>query len=206
MTQILHIHPENPQLRLIHQVVEVLNKGGVIVYPTDSAYALGCAIGEKDALDKIRQIRHLDKQHNFTLMCRDLAEIATYAYVDNSTYRMLKAHTPGPYTFILQATKDVPRRLQHVKRKTIGIRVPDNLIAKMLLQELGAPLMSVTLIMPDAVNPVADPNEVYDVLKHQVDLIIDGGFCGIEPTTVIDFVDGKPKIARQGKGDSADFL
>jgi tRNA threonylcarbamoyl adenosine modification protein (Sua5/YciO/YrdC/YwlC family) len=206
MTQILHIHPENPQLRLVRLAVDTLNQGGVIVYPTDSAYALGCAIGDKDAAERIRTIRHLDKHHNFTLMCKDLTEIATYAYVDNATYRLLKAHTPGAYTFILQATKEVPRRLQHAHRKTIGIRIPDSKIVHALLQELGAPLMSVTLIMPGQENPVSDPNEVYDELKNKVNLIIDGGFCGIEPTTVIDFSDNKPKVLRQGKGVVNDFL
>lgn len=205
LAQILHVHPDNPQLRLIKQVVEVLNKSGVIVYPTDSAYALGCMLGDVAALDIIRRIRQLDQHHNFTLMCRDLSEIATYAIVDNSTYRLLKAHTPGPYTFVLPASREVPRRLQHPKRKTIGIRIPDNKITQLLLQELGQPLMSVTLILPGSETPVADPNELPDSIQKQVSLIIDGGFCGIEPTTVIDFVDGIPKIARYGKGDPNDF-
>lgn len=206
MTQILHVHPVNPQLRLLRQAVEILQKGGVIVYPTDSAYALGCQIGEKDAAEKIREIRNLDKNHNFTLVCRDLSEIATYAYVDNSTFCMLRAHTPGPYTFILPATKEVPRRLWHPKRKTIGIRIPDNLIVNSLLAELGGPLMSVTLILPGENDPISDVSEVSEKFARQVDLIIDGGPCGIEPTTVIDFVDGAPRVARHGKGDVTPFL
>lgn len=205
MAPILHIHPDNPQLRLIRQAVDVLNKSGVIVYPTDSAYALGCMLGDVHALETIRKIRDLDKNHNFTLVCRDLSEIATYAVVDNSTYRLLKAHTPGPYTFILPASREVPRRLQHPKRKTIGIRVPDNKITQLLLQELGQPLMSVTLILPGNELPLANPEDFPENLAKQVDLIIDGGFCGIEPTTVIDFVDGAPKVARHGKGDATDF-
>ena len=200
MTQTLQIHPQNPQERLLRQAVEVLNRSGVIVYPTDSAYALGCQIGDKDAAEEIRKIRHLDKNHNFTLVCRDLSEIATYASVDNVTFRFLKAHTPGPYTFILPATKDVPKRLQHPKRKTIGVRVPDNLIAQMLLKELGAPLMSVTLILSDDGTPVTNLDEIQDRFKNQIDLILDGGFCGVEPTTVIDFLSGAPEVVRIGKG------
>lgn len=205
MTQILHIHPENPQLRLIHEAVEILNHNGVIVYPTDSAYALGCMLGNADAVERIRHIRNLDKHHNFTLVCRDLSEIATYANVDNSTFRLLKAHTPGPYTFILPASREVPRRLQHPKRKTIGLRVPDNKIAQLLLQELGAPLMSVTLILSEN-QPVSDPEIALQELEGRVDLIIDGGFCGTEPTTVIDFISGTPEVARIGKGDVTDFI
>lgn len=205
MSQILMIHPQNPQLRLLRQAVTALRAGGVIIYPTDSAYALGCLLGEKDAADRIRKIRQLDQRHNFTLVCRDLSEIATYAYVDNATYRILKAHTPGPYTFILSASKEVPRRLQHPKRKTIGLRIPDNLITQMLLQELGEPLMSVTLILPGETEPVSDVNTVYPALKNVVDLVLDGGFCGIEPTTVIDFISGIPKIERYGKGDTQNF-
>ncbi|MCL5260862.1 MAG: L-threonylcarbamoyladenylate synthase [Gammaproteobacteria bacterium] len=203
--QLLHIHSQNPQLRLIKQAVEVINAGGVIVYPTDSAYALGCALGNVSAIERIRKIRNLDKNHNFTLVCHDLSAIATYAYVDNPTFRLLKATTPGPYTFILEASKEVPRRLQHPKRKTIGLRIPDNAIVQMLLQELDAPLMSVTLILSADKVPVADPNEVSELLEKQVDLIIDGGFCGIEPTTVVEFVSGKPNILREGKGDTAIF-
>jgi len=205
MAKVLNIHPKNPQLRLLQMAVQVIQNGGVVVYPTDSAYALGCQLGNKDASDRIRRIRHLDKDHNFTLMCRDLSEIATYASIDNPVFRLLKANTPGPYTYILPASKEVPRRLQHPKRKTIGIRVPDNLITQMLLTELAEPLMSVTLILPGVQVPVAEPEDVAMQLEHQVDLIIEGGFCGIEPTTVVDFVNGRALILRKGKGDSSPF-
>jgi tRNA threonylcarbamoyl adenosine modification protein (Sua5/YciO/YrdC/YwlC family) len=209
MTQFLHIHPVNPQLRLIRQAVEVLRKGGVIVYPTDSGYALGCLVGEKEAAERIREIRQLDKQRNFTLVCRDLSELATYANVDNTIFKLLKAYTPGPYTFILLATKEVPKRLQHAKQKTIGLRIPDNLIAQKLLQELGEPLMSVTLFSPGEEVSIPDSDEIYARFNKQVDLIIDGGFCGDQPTTVVDFVlsgDNNPQIVRVGKGDPAPFL
>jgi len=205
MAQFLQIHPETPQPRLISQVVEQLRAGAVIVYPTDSGYALGCQLGEKRAIDRIRQIRRLDDRHNFTLVCRDLSEIGTYAKVDNSSYRLLKALTPGPYTFILPATREVPRRLQHPKRKTIGIRVPDNPIAGALLGALGEPLMSTTLILPGGEMPESDPWEIRDLLDHQVDLIIDGGYGGVEATTVVDMADGVPRIVRKGLGDTAPF-
>lgn len=203
MSQFFQIHAETPQPRLIRQAVDLLRGGAVIVYPTDSGYALGCLIGDKDALERIRQIHRLDERHNFTLVCRDLSEIATYAKVDNSTYRLLKLLTPGPYTFILDATREVPRRLQHPKRKTIGIRVPDNAIAQALLAELGEPLMSTTLILPGDELPQNDPYEFRGQLERQVDLIIDGGYGDLEPTTVIDLVDGVPVVVRQGKGDAS---
>jgi tRNA threonylcarbamoyl adenosine modification protein (Sua5/YciO/YrdC/YwlC family) len=203
MSQFFQIHAETPQPRLIRQAVDLLRGGAVIVYPTDSGYALGCLIGDKDALERIRQIRRLDERHNFTLVCRDLSEIATYAKVDNSTYRLLKLLTPGAYTFILDATREVPRRLQHPKRKTIGIRVPDNAIAQALLAELGEPLMSTTLILPGDELPQNDPYEFRGQLERQVDLIIDGGYGDLEPTTVIDLVDGVPTVVRQGKGDAS---
>ena len=206
MSQFFTIHPDNPQLRLIHQAVEIIRHGGVIIYPTDSAYAIGCHIGDKKALDRIRQIRHLDKHHNFTLVCRDLSELALYAKVDNQVYRTLKAHTPGSYTFILEATSEVPRRLMHPKRKTIGLRVPANPIALALLEELGEPLMSVTLIMPDDEYPLTDPYDIRDMLERRVDLIIDGGFCGLEMTTVVDLTGDTPEIIRQGVGQFEDFL
>jgi len=206
MSQFFTIHPDNPQLRLIHQAVEIIRQGGVIIYPTDSAYAIGCHIGDKKALDRIRQIRHLDKHHNFTLVCRDLSELALYAKVDNQVYRTLKAHTPGSYTFILEATSEVPRRLMHPKRKTIGLRVPANPIALALLEELGEPLMSVTLIMPDDEYPLTDPYDIRDMLERRVDLIIDGGFCGLEMTTVVDLTGDTPEIIRQGVGQFEDFL
>ena len=206
MTQLFRIHAENPQLRLIRQVVTVLEDGGVIIYPTDSAYALGCRLGDKAALERIRAIRKLDKTHNFTLVCHDLSELATYAQVSNSVYRLLKAYTPGAYTFILPASREVPRRLQHAKRKTIGLRIPDNPIVKALLEEFAEPIMSVTLIMPNTATPLTDPELIYAQLDNQVDVVIDGGFCGTEATTVIDFVDDEPEIIRKGKGDVTPFL
>lgn len=205
MSQFFTIHPENPQARLIRQAVDIIRDGGVVVYPTDSAYALGCHIGDKSALDRIRRIRRLEARHNFTLVCRDLSEIATYAKVDNRIYRMLKSSTPGPYTFILRATSEVPRRLMHAKRKTVGLRVPDNAIALALLEDLDEPLMSVTLIMPGDEYPLIDPYDIRETLEHHVDLVIDGGYCGMEPTTVVDLVDEVPLILRAGKGELAPF-
>lgn len=201
MSQFFQIHAENPQPRLIRQAVDLLRDGAVIVYPTDSGYALGCMSGNKDALERMRQIRRLDDHHRFTLVCRDLSEIATYAKVDNSVYRLLKALTPGPYTFILPATREVPRRLQCPKRKTVGIRVPYNAIAQALLTELGEPLMSCTLILPGDELPQSDPYEFRAVLEKRVDLIIDGGYGDLEPSTVVDLVDGVPVVLRKGKGD-----
>jgi len=206
MSQFFSIHPDNPQHRLVRQASEIVRKGGIIVYPTDSAYALGCHIGDKKALDKIRQIRQLDKNHNFTLMCRDLSELALYAKVDNQLYRSLKAHTPGPYTFILEATSEVPRRLMHPKRKTIGLRVPRNTIALALLEDLGEPIMSVTLIMPGDEYPLTDPYDIRDMLGHHVDLIVEGGYCGLEPTTIVDLSGDAPVILRQGMGQFEDFV
>ena len=206
MSQFFTIHPENPQLRLVRQAVEIVRAGGVIVYPTDSAYALGCQIGDKKALDRIRQIRQLDKHHNFTLMCRDLSELSAYAKVDNQVFRLLKTYTPGPYTFILDATAEVPRRLMHPKRKTIGLRVPGNPIALALLEELGEPLMSVTLIMPTDEYPLTDPYDIRDTLEHHVDLIVDGGYCGLEATTVVDLSGEVPQITRQGVGRFEDVI
>ncbi len=200
MSQFFQIHPVNPQVRLIRRAVEIVRDGGVIAYPTDSGYALGCHIGDKDAMERIRSLRVLDDKHNFTLMCRDLSEIATYAKVENSAYRLLKAHTPAPYTFILEATREVPRRLQHPRRKTIGIRVPDNVITQALLGELGEPLLSSTLILPGQDMPMTDAEEIRDTLGNRLDLVIDGGYCGFEPTTVVDLVAGVPDILRVGKG------
>ncbi len=205
MSQFFHIHPENPQARLIRHAADIVRNGGVIVYPTDSAYALGCHIGDKSALDRIRRIRRLDDKHNFTLVCRDLSEIATYARVNNTVYRLLRHATPGPYTFILKATSELPRRLQNPKRKTVGLRVPDNNIALALLEDLGEPLMSVTLIMPGEELPLIDPYEIREVLEHEVDLVIDGGWCGMEATTVVDLVEDTPLILRVGKGELAPF-
>lgn len=202
MSQFLEIHPDNPQRRLIRRAIEILREreGNVMAYPTDSCYALGCLVGDKAAMERIRRIRQLDRNHNFTLVVRDLSEIATYARVDNRTFRFLKAHTPGPYTFILRATGEVPRRLQHPKRKTIGIRVPDNAIAQALLEAMGQPMLSSTLIMPDTDLPLTDPYQIRLRLEHEVDLVIDGGFCDIEPSTVIDMTTGLPEVVRRGKG------
>ena len=204
-SQYFSIHPENPQARSIVQIADIVRRGGVIVYPTDSVYAIGCHIGDKQALERIRVIRQLDKQHNFTLVCRDLSELANYAKVDNSAFRILKASTPGAFTFILNATAEVPKRLMHPKRKTIGIRVPDSPIVKALLDELGEPMMSVTLIMPNDEYPLTDPYDIRQTLEHDVDLVINGGYCGMEPTTVVDLAEDGPLILRAGKGDTAPF-
>jgi len=200
MAQYLQIHTANPQPRLIKQAVDIIHRGGVIVYPTDSSYALGCHIGDKNALVRLRRIRQIDEKHNLTLVCRDLSEIATYAKIDNSDYRLLKSLTPGPYTFLLNATNDVPRRLMHPKRRTIGIRVVDHPVVRALLEELGQPIMSCTLIMPGEDLPVTDADDIPPALEQQVDLIIDGGHCGVEPTTVIRLTEGYPVLRRQGKG------
>jgi len=202
---LLSIHPQNPQPRLIEQGVDCLRGGGVIVYPTDSAYALGCRIGDKAAMDRIRAIRRLDERHNFTLVCRDLSELSTYAVVDNAHYRLLRAHTPGPYTFILRATPEVPRRLMHPKRRTIGMRVPANRIVSALLQALDEPIMSVTLVMPGEDLPLTDPEEMERLIGHAVDLVIDGGGCGLEPTTVVDLAGPYPAVVRRGKGNTTAF-
>ena len=204
MAQFLTIHPDNPQDRLIKQAVETINKGGVVIYPTDSCYALGCRLGDKAAMERILAIRQMNLKHHFTLMCADLSELGTYAKVDNSQFRQLKAATPGSYTFILQATKEVPNRTLHPKRKTIGLRVPDNQIALALLKELGEPMLSCTLILPEDDEPLTDPYEILDRLDYSVDLIIDGGWCGTEPTTVIDMTDGV-ELVRQGRGDVSLF-
>lgn len=205
MSQFFHIHPDNPQKRLITQACDIIRKGGLVVYPTDSGYALGCQIGDKSAMDKMRRIRDLDDDHNFTLVCRDLSELSTYAKVNNSVYRAIKAHTPGAYTFILPATKEVPKRVQHAKRKTIGLRIPDNTIALALLDELNEPLMSSSLIMPNESDPMTDPQDIVDRLNKQVDLVIDGGFGGAEATTVIEFIDDLPEVMRVGLGSPTPF-
>jgi len=206
VANLLSIHPDNPQQRLITQVVDVLRDGGVIVYPTDSAYALGCHIGDKSAMERIRKIRNVDAKHDFTLVCRDLSEISLYAKVGKAHYRLMKSLTPGPYTFILKATREVPRRLQNPKRRTIGLRVPEHPIASLILETLREPVMSSTLILPGDELPMVDPEEMLDRLKHHVDLIVDGGFCGIEPTTVVDLVEDEPMVIRQGKGDISQFM
>lgn len=202
MSQFFEIHPDNPQKRLIHQAVEIINRGGVVVYPTDSCYAIGCHIGDKTAMERIRRIRRLDDKHHFTLMCRDLSDISTYAKLDNIAHRLIKQLTPGPYTFLLKATHEVPRRLQTPRRKTIGVRIPDNNISLALLEELGQPLMSSTLIMPDEEMPMTDPYQIRVMLEHQVDLVVDGGFCGLDPTTVVDMIEGQPEVIREGKGET----
>lgn len=205
MSQFLTIHPVDPQSRLIKQAVEIVNKGGVVVYPTGSGYALGCHIGDKAAMERIRRIRKLDDKHNFTLVCKDLSELASYAKVGNAAYRLIKRLTPGPYTFILMATREVPRRLQNPKRRTIGLRVPENVIAHAILDQLGEPIMSTTLILPDQEMPETDPEDIREKLEHSVDLVIDGGFCGIEPSTVVDLVNDEPIVIREGRGDIRDL-
>ncbi len=201
MSQFFLIHSETPQKRLISQAAKIIQSGGLVVYPTDSSYALGCKIGDKNAVDRIRKLRRLDDRHNFTLACRDLSDLGIYAQVDNSVYRTLKSLTPGPYTFLLKATREVPRRLQHPKRKTIGLRVPSNEIARALLEELGEPICTTTMQLPDEEAAMTDPSEIKELLGHQLDLIIDGGYCDTEPTTVIDFSDGPPSLVRLGKGE-----
>ena len=204
MSQFFYIHPDNPQTRLIHQAVEIIKKSGVIVYPTDSGYALGCAIGEKAAMDRIVAIRQLPEKHNFTLVCHDLSEISLYAMVSNQSYRLIKNNTPNPYTFILPATKELPRRLM-TKRKTIGIRVPDNAIALALLEALGEPILSCSLMLPNTEVTESDPDEIRDYLEKRVELIIHGGYLGQQPTTVVDLTDETPVIIREGAGDLTPF-
>ena len=204
MSQYFEIHPDNPQRRLVAQAVAIVRKGGVLVYPTDSSYALGCHVGDKAAMERIGRIRRIDKDHDFTLVCRDLSDIATYAHVDNRTYRLLKSLTPGPYTFVLRATSEVPRRLQNPKRRTIGIRVPDNPVCQALLDDLGEPLVSSTLQLPGEELPETDPERIRTRLEKQVDLIIDGGPCGHEPTTVLAIDDdGEVSVRRAGLGSLA---
>ncbi len=205
MSQFFYVHPDNPQGRLMKQAAAIISQGGVIVYPTDSGYALGCHIGDKKALERVCKIRDIDKEHNFTLMCCDLSELSEYTRVDNSAFRLLKNNTPGPYTFIFKGSKEVPKRLLNPKRKTIGIRVPDNAIAQALLEELGEPIMSTTLIMPGESTAEFDPEHIRDILEHQVDLIINGGHLGEHPTTVIDFSNDDVEIIRVGEGDPTPF-
>jgi tRNA threonylcarbamoyl adenosine modification protein (Sua5/YciO/YrdC/YwlC family) len=205
MTKVLNVHPEDPQPRLLRQAVDVINSGGVIVYPTDSSYALGCHLGDKAALERIRRIRRTERDHDFTLVCSDLSEIAAYARIENWAYRMLKALTPGPFTFILRATQEVPKRLRDPKRKSIGIRVPENKIALALINMLGQPIMSSTLILPGHDIPLTEIDDISGLVGKQVDLIIDGGACGIEPTTVVDLSHGQVEVVRRGKGDISAF-
>lgn len=205
MSQFFQIHPENPQGRLIKQAVQIIRSGGVVALPTDSCYALACQLDDKSAVERLRRLREVDERHHLTLLCRDLAEIANYARVDNRQYRLLKSATPGPYTFILEATKEVPRRLSHPSRKTIGLRVPENAITRALLEELGQPLLSTTLILPGEDEPMTDPDLIRERLEKQVELVIDGGACGFEPTTVIDMTSDEPELLRHGRGDPAIF-
>lgn len=201
MSQYFKVHPTNPQRRLLERAADILKAGGVIVYPTDSTYALGCSIGEKEALERIRRIRGTEKDHDFSLACRDLSEIATYARVDNPTYRLVRSLSPGPYTFILKATHEVPKRLQHAKKRSIGIRVPNHPVVAALLEVVGQPIMTSTLLLPGSELPSTDPEEIREQIGNQVDAIIDGGACGIEPTTVLDLMGDTVAVLRQGKGD-----
>ena len=205
MSQFFYVHPENPQMRLMKQAVEIINDGGVIVYPTDSGYALGCHIGDKKALERICQIRGIDMDHDFALVCRDLSELSEYAKVDNTAFRLMKNNTPGPYTFIFKGTKEVPKRLLNPKKKTIGIRIPNNAIAQALLAELNEPLISTTLIMPNEEMAEYDPEHIRDILEKRVDLILNGGYLGEHPTTVVDFSEGEVTILREGEGDAEPF-
>ncbi len=201
MSQHFHLHPDNPQPRLIREAVKLLRSGGVMVYPTDSCYAIGCMIGNKDGMERIRALRGVDDKHLFTLICRDLSEIARFAMVDNKQYRMLKSATPGGYTFILEATKEVPRRLQHPKRSTIGLRVPEHVVVASLLAELDEPILSMTLQLPDDEYPLNDPEEILDRIGNRIDIMLDSGFCGIESTTVVDLTGSVPELIRRGTGD-----
>lgn len=205
MSQFFHIHPDNPQGRLIRQAAEIVHSGGIVALPTDSSYALVCHLDDKAAVERLRRLRGVDDKHHLTLLCRDLSEIAQYAKVDNRQYRMLKAATPGPYTFILEATKEVPRRLSHPSRKTIGLRVPENPIAQSLLEELRQPLLGTTLILPGEDDPLNDPEQVRERLERQIELVIDGGACHLEPTTVIDLTGAEPVLLRAGRGEPATF-
>ncbi|HEX5430326.1 MAG TPA: L-threonylcarbamoyladenylate synthase [Bryobacteraceae bacterium] len=205
MGQFFKIHPINPQRRLLERAAEILSSGGVIVYPTDSIYALGCPIGDKEALGRIQRIRNIERDHDFTLVCRDLSEIATYARVDNQKYRLLRSLTPGPYTFSLQATHEVPKRLQDPKKRSIGIRVPSHPVAAALLEVFGGPVMSSTLLLPDEDLPMTDPEEIRSRLGKQVDAIIDSGVCGVEPTTILDLSGDSVAVVRRGKGDASAF-
>ena len=203
VSQYFSLHPSHPQQRLLSRTAEIINSGGLAAFPTDTTYALGCQIGDKQALERIRQIRRLDKNHHLTLMCRDLSEIAIYARVDNTSYRTLKALTPGPFTFLLRATREVPRRLVHARRKTIGLRIPDHQIARGILEQLGEPMMSTTMRLPGEDEPLTEPEVIRDRLEHAVDVVIDGGACGLVPTTVVDLTDEIGVVIRQGLGEFA---
>ncbi|MCE7001497.1 threonylcarbamoyl-AMP synthase [Kibdelosporangium philippinense] len=206
MARYFDVHPDNPQRRSIQQVVELLRQDGLIAYPTDSCFALGCQLGNRDGIDRIRQIRHLDDRHHFTLVCQDFAQLGQFVYVDNDVFRAIKAVTPGSYTFILPATKEVPRRMQHPKKKTVGVRIPDHTVAQALLAELGEPLLSSTLLLPDQEEPMTQGWEIKERLDNVIDAVIDSGECGTVPTTVIDFSQGEPEIIREGAGDVSRFV
>ena len=205
MAKYFDIHPENPQRRSISQAVDLLRDNGLIVYPTDSCYALGCQLGNAEGINRIKTIRHLDERHHFTLVCQDFAQIGQFVYVDNAAFRAIKAVTPGRYTFILPASKEVPRRLMHPKKKTVGVRIPDHVVTQALLAEMGEPIVSSTLLLPDQEEPMTQGWEIKERLDHVVDAVLDSGDCGTDPTTVIDFSDGEPEILRRGAGDTARF-
>ena len=205
MARYFDVHPENPQKRAIGQVVELVRGGGLIAYPTDSCFALGCALGNKEGIDRIKTIRHLDDRHHFTLVCQDFAQLGQFVHISNAVFRAIKATTPGSYTFILPATKEVPRRLLHPKKKTVGVRIPDHVVTQALVEELGEPLLSTTLLLPDQEEPMTQGWEIKELLDHQVDAVVDSGDCGTEPTTVIDFSEDVPEIVRIGAGDPAPF-
>ncbi|MEU3626863.1 threonylcarbamoyl-AMP synthase [Amycolatopsis coloradensis] len=205
MARYFDVHPENPQRRAIGQVVDILREDGLIAYPTDSCFALGCQLGNKDGIDRIRSIRKLDDRHHFTLVCQDFAQLGQFVHIDNTVFRAIKASTPGSYTFILPATKEVPRRLLHAKKKTVGVRIPDHVVTQALLGELGEPLLSSTLLLPDQEEPMTQGWDIKERLEHVVDAVIDSGECGVEPTTVIDFSAGEPEIVRRGAGDTVRF-
>lgn len=206
MTDYLEIHPQNPDRRAIRRIVDALRDGAVVVYPTDSTYAVGCHLGDKAALERIRRLRGLSDKHNFTLMCNDLSELAVYAQVNNSAFRILKALTPGAFTFVLKASPEVPKRLMHPKRRTIGLRVPDNAVARAILEGMGEPLLTTSLILPGHEQPLLDPYEMRSIIGKQVDLIVDGGSCGELATTMLDLTEGAAVLMREGKGDASDFL
>ncbi|XVU20988.1 L-threonylcarbamoyladenylate synthase [Actinoplanes sp. CA-054009] len=205
MAKYFDVHPDNPQARAIRQVVDIVKGDGLIAYPTDSCFALGCRMGNKDGLDRIREIRHLDDRHHFTLMCRDFAQLGQFVQINNASFRLVKASTPGPYTFILPATKEVPRRLLHPKKKTVGARIPDHVVAQAILEELGEPLVSSTLLLPGEEEPMTMGWEIKETLDHQLDAVVDSGEGSTEPTTVVDLSDGEPEILRVGAGDPARF-
>ncbi|MEV7325191.1 L-threonylcarbamoyladenylate synthase [Streptomyces sp. NPDC093970] len=205
MAKYFDVHPDNPQPRSISQITDAVRSGALIAYPTDSCYALGCQLGSRDGIDRIRSVRHLDDRHHFTLMCRDFAQLGQFVRVDNDVFRAVKASTPGSYTFILPATREVPRKLLHPKKKTVGVRIPDHVVTQALLAELGEPLLSSTLLLPDEKEPLTQGWEIKDRLDHQVDAVVDSGECGTEPTTVIDFSDGEAVIVRRGAGDTSRF-